>query len=249
MKKHFTLIELLVVIAIIAILAAMLLPALSAARERARNTACINKLKQIGVAEFQYSGNNKDYIACGFFKDGAGDEQQFWGRMYGSGTPFSKLLAGNYFGGDETASLDANFEKQSPYYKCPSDSANWGGNLNYYSYWVLMAGEHICNSNGTRKANGNISTTTWYCTYSPRTVIGKDDPGASIWGDWTQGVSAATTPAGNHPNGVNALYLGGYVKTVLDKKTNRAAPYDTMFNATSIYYLSRLLDDIGGINY
>ena len=61
-KKNFTLIELLIVIAIIAILAALLLPALDAARKKARGTQCLSNLKQCAAFMFLYASDHDDWL-------------------------------------------------------------------------------------------------------------------------------------------------------------------------------------------
>jgi prepilin-type N-terminal cleavage/methylation domain-containing protein/prepilin-type processing-associated H-X9-DG protein len=111
--RAFTLIELLVVIAIIAILAAMLLPALSMAKEKARSISCINNLKQIGIALHTYSDDNNDVLVPVEYNIGNG-------AKYQEGWP-TLLYNAKYLPGERSGTF-YTVAKGTMVFRCPSGS-------------------------------------------------------------------------------------------------------------------------------
>ena len=210
MKKRFTLIELLVVIAIIAILAAMLLPALAKARDKARAITCTNNLKQLGTASLLYADDND-----GTLYSVPENNHRRWMQLV---DPYLHGIDTSY-GADNYGILREN----GPLH-CPAD--------NYFNKW-LKGGVAL----STCKDNGNDSPSYGYneqLLYRPKVtrvkrpsllvefadVYHKDEPG-SLTDDVGCVIKKTTWFYARHNRNINILWLDSHVNTANSAELNK----------------------------
>jgi len=190
-KKAFTLIELLVVIAIIAILAAMLLPALAAAKRKAQRINCVSNLKQVGLSFRLWEGDNNDRFPMTVSTNQGGAMEYVWSASENPGG-----YTGNNLG--EVYACMSNELSTPKIIVCPSDSSR-------------NASTNFSGVNALIQANGTINTgATNYISY----FVGGDAidtlPQTILTGDGNIGIltsgadpSVPLTGAGNG-NGLGA---------------------------------------------
>jgi prepilin-type N-terminal cleavage/methylation domain-containing protein/prepilin-type processing-associated H-X9-DG protein len=205
LPKGFTLIELLVVIAIIAILAAMLLPALSRAKERAQGARCMNNLRQLMLGWKMYPDDNAGHFPPN--PDYESSPSWVAGNMAG-GKSIGGVYAGIVDATNSALLVDPTFSLLGPYirnpaaYKCPSDQSTWNGVPRVRSYGMSQSIGGT--AAGTLMDGGQIAG-HWLSTGNA------SSPGGTPWKVYLResdingglGASDLWLLTEKHPNGLN----------------------------------------------
>ncbi len=228
---HFTLIELLIVIAIIAILAALLLPALSKAREKAQSVQCISNEKTLTLAMLNYAdcfdGWGRIYSSTDVNKDQYYSTRYFFGPI--SSARFSKTLLPYVDNGKNyiVAAGDSEFKEHdvAPFAVCPSGrrdgdgiTAPNDGNMPNFSYSI---NSRICFSDAAISNNG-YNKMTAVKRPSFRVLLAdfscvKDD-GTTTYGYRALHLMAHGNIARRHNNYANIAFVDGHVESWVSSK-------------------------------
>lgn len=233
-KNGFTLIELLVVVAIIAVLIAILLPAISKARLTAQTLVCTNQLRSFGQVLFQYAGDYADSLPPNPLYESGDDPYTDVHRIY-SGTLRRWTGSGLFYGGNkgpQAKTTGGVYIKDRNFYYCPFNKK--------YNYNLVLSPSQVndiwTNVGYTVEASYDyLGNLCWSDAQSSRhpTKRGKitDPPGKMIM---TETRNWAFNIYRYHGDRINMLYLGGHAKAV---------PVDLVGSAPGQYTIISMVDE------